>query len=549
MDRVSGPDQLKEWEVLKKHCKKGEHFHLREMFRNDPERGSKFTLIENGLYFDYSKNLITTETIDLLIKLAEKMMLKEKINQMFTGEKINTTEDRAVLHTALRDFSGNPLFVDGVNIVQEIEAIRARMRTISDKISGGKWLGFSGKPVKNIINIGIGGSDLGPRFVCNALSWYSDREINVRFVSNIDGTDLVETLNGLNPHETVFIVASKTFTTVETMTNAGSAKEWMRKAAGDTEFISKHFIAVTSSIKNAELFGIPVENILTMNDWVGGRYSLTSSIGLTVMISTGYDNFISLLKGFCRIDDHFRNTPFKNNIPVIMGLLGILYNNFFDYGSYAVLPYDEYLSDLPAYLQQCDMESNGKSVDMNGEEAGYHTGPVVWGGQGTNCQHAFSQLLHQGSRIVPADFIGFANPLNEPGGHHTKFVANLFAQTRALAFGRKREDVAGSGIPDQQVPFRIFPGNRPSNTLLFNKLTPETLGMLIALYEHKIFTQGAVWNINSFDQWGVELGKKIASDIASGLESDSARDSGSDSSTRELIRQFRLFRETDESNK
>lgn len=296
------------------------------------------------------------------------------------------------------------------------------------------------------------------------------------------------------------------------------------------------------------MFGIPVENILEMRDWVGGRYSLTSSIGLAVMISTGYDNFISLLKGFHIIDDHFRNAPFKNNIPVIMGLLGILYNNFFGYGSFAILPYDEYLSDLPAYIQQCDMESNGKSVDMNGEDTGYHTGPVVWGGQGTNCQHAFSQLLHQGSRIVPADFIGFANPLNEPGGHHLKLIANLFAQTRALAFGRKRKDITGSGIPDEQVPFRIFPGNRPSNTLLFNKLTPETLGMLIALYEHKVFTQGAVWNINSFDQWGVELGKKIASDIASGLVSNSTQDGGSDSSTRELVRQFRFFRETDEGN-
>lgn len=548
MTGIIVPDKLKEWIALNEHYKKTEGIHLRDFFNDDPDRGRKFILSESGLHFDYSKNRITDETIDLLVKLAEKMMLKEKINDMFTGKRINITEERAVLHTALRNFSEDPVFADGVDVMPEISAIRDKMKTISGRIRMGKWLGFSGKPVKNIVNIGIGGSDLGPRFASNALKWYSDREIIVRFVSNIDGTDLVESIYGLKPDETVFIVASKTFTTIETMTNARSAAEWIRGAAGDTDFISKHFIAVTSSTKNAELFGIPEENTLLMRDWVGGRYSLTSSIGLPVMISAGYDNFISMLKGFSRIDDHFRNAPLKENIPVMMALLGVWYNNFFGYGSYAVLPYDDYLSDLPAYLQQCDMESNGKSVDINGKEIKYNTGPVVWGGQGTNCQHAFFQLLHQGSRIVPADFIGFANPLNEPGGHHTKFVANLFSQSSALAFGRDRSDVALSGIPDRQIPFRVFSGNRPSNTILFNKLTPETLGMLISMYEHKVFTQGAVWNINSFDQWGVELGKKIASEIATILESEAPVEEESDSSTRELIRQFRLFRETDEGN-
>ncbi len=548
MTGISSPGKLKEWICLQEHFRNIKDLHLRDLFRNDPERGRKFTLHENGLHFDYSKNRITGETIGLLIKLAEKMMLKEKVNDMFTGEKINITENRAALHTALRNFSGNPVFADSVDVMPEISMIRDKMRVISERVREGKWLGFSGKPVKNIVNIGIGGSDLGPRFACNALRWYSDRMITMRFVSNIDGTDLVESLKGLEPGETVFIVASKTFTTIETMTNARSASEWVRSAAGDTEFISKHFIAVTSNKKNAELFGIPESNTLAMSDWIGGRYSLTSSIGLPVMISAGYDNFISMLKGFYLIDDHFRNAPLKENIPVLMALLGVWYNNFFGYGSYAVLPYDDYLYDLPAYLQQCDMESNGKRVDINGEEIEYHTGPVIWGGQGTNCQHAFFQLLHQGSRIVPADFIGFANPLNEPGGHHTKLVANLFAQTSALAFGRERDEVAASGVPDIQIPFRVFHGNRPSNTILLDKLTPKTLGMLIAMYEHKIFTQGAVWNINSFDQWGVELGKKIASEITARLESKASLKNINDSSTRELIRQFRQFRETDEGN-
>jgi len=548
MGKKPDPSGLREWKALAGHLGKMNVLHLRDLFRSDPGRGKKFSLSLAGLYLDYSKNRITGETMDLLFGLAEKTGLKEKTEAMFTGEKINTTEDRAVLHTALRNFSGRPVLMDGVDVMPDIAAMRERMKNISHRIRGGQWAGFSGKPVKNIVNIGIGGSDLGPRLACGALRWYSDRDLEVRFVSNVDGTDLTESLRDLSPEETLFIVASKTFTTVETMTNAGSAKEWVRSAAGGSDFTSRHFIAVTSNLKNAAAFGIPEENTLPMSDWVGGRYSLTSSIGLAVMIAVGFDHFMKMLKGFYRMDDHFRNAPLKENIPVVLALLGIWYNNFFGFGSHAVLPYDEYLSLLPAYLQQCDMESNGKGVDLQGNGVRYATGPVIWGGQGTNCQHAFFQLLHQGTSVIPADFIGFAEPLNEPGDHHTTFAANLLAQTRALAFGRERDDPALEGLAEKDIPFRVFPGNRPSNTLLFRKLTPETLGMLIALYEHKIFTQGAVWNINSFDQWGVELGKKIASGIALKLEGETGQSGGADSSTRELIKVFHSFRDGDEGH-
>ncbi len=546
--KLSGPEKFIEWGSLGEHYSRIKNVHLREYFEEDPGRGSRFSLKIGELYFDYSKNMINSETIDLLIKLAEKTGLREKISDMFSGKKINITEDRAVLHTALRNFSGDPVLVDGIDIMPLISGTLDKMKIVSNRIRSGDWKGFSGKKIKNVVNIGIGGSDLGPRFVCNALRWYSDRELTVRFVSNIDGTDLVESLYDLEPDETIFIIASKTFTTIETMTNAESAKEWVRSVAGNTEFISKHFIAITSSMKNSEIFGISADNTLEMWDWIGGRYSLTSSIGLSVMISAGYDNFISLLKGSYKIDEHFKNSPFNENIPVIMALIGIWYNNFFRYGSYAVLPYDQYLTDFPAYLQQCDMESNGKSVNLEGEPTGYHTGPVVWGGVGTNSQHAFFQLLHQGSRVIPADFIGFVQPLNDPGDHHRKFIANFFAQSKALAFGRTGNEVLKAGIPEEQIPFRIFPGNRPSNTLLFNKLTPETIGMLIALYEHKIFTQGIIWNINSFDQWGVELGKNIASDIAEDLSSEKISGSEHDSSTTELIKVFRSVRSPDEGN-
>lgn len=546
--KLIGPERIIEWGFLGEHYSTIKSVHLKDHFSQDQERGKKMVLREGELYFDFSKNLINSETLDLLIQLAEKMGLSEKIADMFSGRKINSTEERAVLHTALRNFSGDPVLVDGNDVMPEIFRVREKMRTISERIRDGEWKGFSGKRIKNVVNIGIGGSDLGPRFVCNALKWYSDRELNIRFVSNIDGTDLVESLYGLNPDETIFIIASKTFTTIETKTNAESAKNWVRSAAGNSEFISKHFIAITSSTKNSGLFGIDEENTLEMWDWVGGRYSLTSSIGLSIMISVGYENFNSLLKGFYRIDEHFRNSPFNENIPVIMALIGIWYNNFFGYGSYAVLPYDQYMTDFPSYLQQCDMESNGKSISLEGVETGYHTGPVVWGGEGTNCQHAFFQLLHQGSRIIPVDFIGFAQPLNDPGDHHRKFIANLFAQSKALAFGRDRDELVRSGTPEEQIPFRIFAGNRPSNTMLFSKLTPETIGMVIALYEHKIFTQGVIWNINSFDQWGVELGKKIASEIAEDLRPGEFSISKHDSSTTELIRFFRSVQNADESN-
>lgn len=546
--KLVGPEKIIEWGLLSEHYSRMKDVHLKDHFSQDPGRGRRLVLREGELYFDFSKNLINSETLDLLVKLAGKMGLSEKIADMFSGRKINLTENRAVLHTALRNFSGNPVLVDGNDVMPEISRIRNKMRTISDRIRNGEWKGFSGKRIKNVVNIGIGGSDLGPRFACNALKWYSDRELNIKFVSNIDGTDLVESLYDLRPDETIFIIASKTFTTIETKTNAESAREWVRSAAGNSEFISSHFIAITSNTKNAELFGIEEDNTLEMWDWVGGRYSLTSSIGLSVMISVGYDNFNSLLKGFYKIDEHFKNSPFKVNIPVIMALIGIWYNNFYGFGSYAVLPYDQYLADFPSYLQQCDMESNGKSISLEGVETGYHTGPVVWGGQGTNCQHAFFQLLHQGSRIIPADFIGFAQPLNDPGDHYRKFIANLFAQSKALAFGRDRDEVVRSGIQEEQMAFRIFAGNRPSNTLLFSKLTPETIGMLIALYEHKIFVQGVIWNINSFDQWGVELGKKIASEIADGLRPGKISVGKHDSSTMELIKFFKSVRKADESN-
>ncbi len=537
--KITGPKRFAEWGSLVKHFNGIKNTHLREFFKEDKKRGQRFSLKEDGLYFDFSKNLINSKTLGLLFDLAEKTGLREKIRDMFSGKKINNTEKRAVLHTALRNFSGEPVIVDGADVMPGIFETHKKMRSVSERIRNGEWKGFSGKKIKNIVNIGIGGSDLGPRFVCNALKWYSNRELTVRFISNIDGTDLIESLFDLEPDETVFIIASKTFMTIETMTNAKKAKKWVGSAAGNAEFISKHFIAVTSNMKNSELFGISADNTFEMWDWVGGRYSLTSSIGLSVMISVGYDNFISLLKGAYKIDEHFKNSPFSENIPVIMAMIGIWYNNFFNYGSYAVLPYDQYLTDFPSYIQQCDMESNGKSVSLEGEPTDYRTGPVVWGGIGTNSQHAFFQLLHQGSRVVPVDFIGFAQPLNDSGENHMKFMANIFAQSKALAFGRTAEEIAGSGISEEQMPFRTFPGNRPSNTLLFDKLTPETIGMLIALYEHKIFTQGVIWNINSFDQWGVELGKKIASEIAEELVSGESPGSEDDSSTTELIRSFK----------
>ncbi len=531
--------KLEEWKKLIYHFDRIKDIHLKEYFSEDIKRGKNFSVENEDLYFDFSKNFVNKETIGLLISLADRMELRKKINNMFSGAKINFSEGKAALHTALRNFSDNPVVVDGVDVMPEIIKMRERMKVISERIRSGTWRGFSGKRIKNIINIGIGGSDLGPRFVCNALRWYSDRDINVRFVSNMDGTDLSESLLGLSPEETLFIIASKTFTTSETMTNAKSAKEWLKNSVGNSKFISNHFIAITSNTELASKFGILKGNILKMWDWVGGRYSISSSIGLTIMILIGFDSYILFLKGLYKVDEHFKNSPFNMNIPVLMALLGMWYNNFFNFNSYAVIPYDQYLEDFPVYLQQCDMESNGKSVTIKGERINYHTCPVVWGGVGTNCQHAFFQMLHQGSRIVPVDFIGFANSLNEIGNHHKKLMSNLFAQSKALAFGRTEQELIGTGIKDDQVPFRMSLGNRPSNSFIFKKLSPLTLGMLIALYEHKIFTQGVIWNINSFDQWGVELGKEISNEIFDNLNTaDHIRKTDDDSSTSGLINFF-----------
>ncbi len=538
MKNFHNPDTLKEWNTLSEHFGKIGNLHLRDLFENDPKRGSSLSLKTKDLYFDYSKNILTTETVNLLVRLAERSGIREKTEDMFAGKRINVTEDRAVLHTALRSFSDNCVIYNGEDILPQIKEVRKRMKEISEKIRDDRWNGFSGKPIKNIVNIGIGGSDLGPKFAYSALKGYSDRNLNVKFISNIDGSDFIENVRDLDPEETLFIVASKTFSTPETITNAESAKDWIREIAGGRDFISNHFLAVTSNIKNAIGFGIPDENILIMWDWVGGRYSLASSIGLSLMISIGYDNYILILKGLNRIDDHFRNSPLNENIPLLMALIGIWYNNFFGYASHAVLPYSKNLIHFPDYLQQCDMESNGKSVNLNGELITYNTGPIIWGGVGTNCQHAFFQLLHQGSRIVPVDFIGYVNTRNTPKDNHNKLMGNLFAQAKALAFGKTAEELTDDGISEKEIYFRLFPGNRPSNTLLFDKLTPYSLGMLIALYEHKIFTQGVVWNINSFDQWGVELGKNTAVDIIEGLDTGDIFSKDYDSSTISLMKYY-----------
>jgi len=541
--KIPSLKKLIEWKNLNDHFLKIKNVHLRDHFREDSERGKHFSIEIEDFYFDFSKNLVNKETIDLLISLADRMDLGRKRDDMFLGKKINFSEGKAVLHTALRNFSGGSVLVDGIDVMPEINEVREKMKVMSEKIRNGEWTGFSGKKIKNIINIGIGGSNLGPKFVCNALRWYSDRNINVRFVSNVDGTDLFESLLGLDPEETLFIIASKTFTTSETMTNTKSAKEWLRKSAGNVDFLSKHFIALTSNTKIATKFGIHEDNILRIWDWVGGRYSLASSAGFSIIISIGFDNYILLLKGLYRVDEHFKNTPFRTNVPVLMALLGIWYNNFFKFGSYAVLPYNQYLIDFPQHLQQCEMESNGKSVTLKGEQIDYHTCPVVWGGIGTNCQHAFFQLLHQGTRIIPADFIGFSNSLNDLGNHHERLISNLFAQSKVLAFGRLEQELREFVIQEDQVAFRTFSGNRPSNSLIFNKLSPQTLGMLISLYEHKIFTQGVIWDINSFDQWGVELGKEIANKIFDSINTSKLSGDIDDSSTLQLIRFFKKERE------
>jgi glucose-6-phosphate isomerase len=528
-----------EWKELTDHFKKIESIHMRDLFRNDPDRGRKFRVDDCGLIFDYSKNRVTEETMNLLLKLADKCFLKDEIEKMFTGEKINGTENRAVLHVALRNRSGKPVMCDGVDVMPDILNVIARMKSISDKIRKSEWKGFSGKPVRNIINIGIGGSDLGPVMACEALKYYSDRNINVRFVSNIDSTHIKEAIIDLNPEETLFIVASKTFTTMETMTNAQTAKRWITDFFGSEKAVANHFIALSTNKTDVEKFGIDTGNMLEFWDWVGGRYSLTSAIGLSIMISIGYDNFIKFLDGFHEMDNHFRDTAFDKNIPVLMALLGVWYNNFFQCETCAILPYEQYMHRFAAYFQQGDMESNGKSVTRDGKKVTYSTGPVIWGEPGTNGQHAFYQLLHQGTKIIPADLIGFVNPLNGDRDHHNKLIANMIAQAEAFAFGKTSEDVVKEGVEERLVPYKTFEGNRPTNVIMSEGLTPEILGNLIAAYEHKIFVQGIIWNIFSFDQWGVELGKVLAGKILKELEAGESAESVHDSSTNELIKYYR----------
>ncbi len=530
------------WKALEEHYQNIRDLHLRTLFAGDPNRGERFALDAVGIYLDYSKNRVTAETIQLLLELAESSGLRERIDAMFRGEKINVTEKRAVLHIALRAPRDQSILVDGENVVPEVHAVLDKMADFSNRVRSGAWTGYTGKRMCNIVNIGIGGSDLGPSMAYDALKYYSDRNLIMRFVSNIDGNEFVEATRDLDPAETLFIVSSKTFTTLETLTNAHSARQWCVKALGSEQAVARHFVAVSTNAEEVAKFGIDTANMFEFWDWVGGRYSYDSAIGLSLMIAIGPDHFREMLSGFHAMDEHFRTTPFEHNLPVLLGLLGIWYNNFFGAETVAILPYDYYLGRLSAYLQQLDMESDGKHVDLEGRQVDYQTGPIIWGQPGTNGQHAFYQLIHQGTKLIPCDFIGFYQALNPLGRHHDLLMANFFAQTEALAFGKTAEEVAADGVPAFQVPHRTFEGNRPTNTILAERLTPETLGKLIALYEHKVFVQGTIWNINSFDQWGVELGKVLANRIIPELESASEPELKHDSSTNTLIRRYRKLR-------
>ena len=534
----------KAWKALQTHYKTVRELHLRNLFADDPKRGERMTAEAVGLFLDYSKNRITGETLKLLIELAEESGLRSRIDAMFRGEKINTTEQRAVLHTALRAPKGASIVVDGVNVVPQVHAVLDKMADFSNRVRGGDWKGHTGKRIRNVINIGIGGSDLGPVMAYEALKHYSERAITFRFVSNIDGTDFAEAVRDLDPSETLFSVSSKTFTTLETMTNARSARAWsLDGLGGDERSVAKHFVAVSTNAAEVAKFGIDTANMFGFWDWVGGRYSMDSAIGLATMLAIGPDNFRALLDGFHQMDEHFRTAPFESNLPVLMGLLAIWYNDFFGAQTVAVLPYEQYLKRFPAYLQQLTMESNGKHVTLDGTEVTYATGPIYWGEPGTNGQHSFYQLIHQGTRLIPCDFIAFGQPLNSLGRHHDMLLANVLAQSEALAFGKTPEQVKAEGTPDWLVPHRVFEGNRPSNTILADRLTPEILGKLVALYEHSVFTQGAIWQINSFDQWGVELGKVLAQRIIPELESKTDPALGHDSSTNSLIRRYRKLKE------
>jgi glucose-6-phosphate isomerase len=533
------PDR-RAWKALEAHYKKAREFHLRTLFMEDPKRGELMTAEAVGLFLDYSKNRITDETVKLLIELAEKSGLQSQIDAMFRGEKINMTEKRAVLHVALRAPRGASIVVDGKNVVPQVHAVLDKMADFCNRVRSGAWKGHTGKRIRNVINIGIGGSDLGPVMAYEALKHFSERDVTFRFVSNIDGTDFAEAVRDLDPAATLFIASSKTFTTLETMTNAHTARAWsVAGFGGDEKSVAKHFVAVSTDAAEVAKFGIDTANMFEFWDWVGGRYSMDSAIGLSTMLAIGPENFRALLDGFHQMDEHFRTAPFERNLPVLMGLLAVWYNNFFGAQTVAVLPYEQYLKRFPAYLQQLTMESNGKHVTLDGAEVTYATGPIYWGEPGTNGQHSFYQLIHQGTRLIPCDFIAFNKTLNPLGRHHDILLANVFAQTEALAFGKTSEQVKGEGTPDWLVPHRVFEGNRPSNTILAERLTPNTLGKLIALYEHSVFTQGVIWSIDSFDQWGVELGKVLAQRIIPELESKTEPTLNHDSSTNNLIRRHR----------
>jgi glucose-6-phosphate isomerase len=533
------------WGALRAHYETIKNIHLRQLFADDPDRGERFTLEGAGLYLDYSKNRVTDETARLLVQLARERGVTERRDAMFRGEKINVTEKRAALHVALRAPQGASIVVDGDNVVPKVHAVLDKMAEFSNRIRRGEWKGHTGKAIRNVINIGIGGSDLGPVMAYEALRHYSDRSITFRFVSNVDGTDFFEATRDLDPGETLFIVSSKTFTTLETMTNAHTARLWSVEGLGnDEKSVAKHFVAVSTNAVEVAKFGIDTANMFGFWDWVGGRYSMDSAIGLSTMIAIGSDHFRAMLDGFHQMDEHFRTAPLDRNLPILMGLLSVWYNDFFGAQTVGVFPYEQYLKRFPAYLQQLTMESNGKHVTIEGTEVDYQTGPIYWGEPGTNGQHSFYQMIHQGTKLIPADFIAFNHSLNPLGRHHDMLVANVLAQAEALAFGKTREQVKAEGSPDWLVPHRVFEGNRPSNIILVDRLTPAALGKLVALYEHSVFTQGAIWNIDSFDQWGVELGKVLAQRIIPELESKAEPRLEHDSSTNSLIRRYRRLKET-----
>jgi len=549
---MAGPVGFPAWRALQQHQLEMAEVHMRELFARDPQRFDHFSLRVGEILFDYSKNRVTADTMRLLFDLARQADLTAKIEAMFTGQKYNNTEKRAVLHVALRNRSNRPILVDGRDVMPEVNAVLAKMRAFTEAVRSGAWKGYTGKPITDIVNIGIGGSDLGPKMVCEALKPYGKPGLHVHFVSNVDSTDMVETLKVVNPETVLFLVASKTFTTQETMANAHSARQWFLKAAGDEAAVAKHFVAMSTNAKEVARFGIDTANMFEFWDWVGGRYSLWSAVGLSIALYLGMDSFEALLAGAHRVDEHFRHTPFERNVPVVMGLLGLWYNDFFGAQSHAILPYDQYLMHFASYFQQGDMESNGKSVTREGERVEYQTGPIIWGQPGTNGQHAFYQLIHQGTKLIPCDFLAAAQSQNPLGEHHTLLLSNYFAQTEALMKGRTsdeaRAELVAAGFAGAElemlVAAKTFPGNRPTNSFLYPRLTPQVLGSLIALYEHKIFTQGAIWDINSFDQWGVELGKQLAKVILPELYGEEAVESH-DSSTNGLINYYKSCRDTE----